>query len=63
MKTVRTCLNDCEAYVDGVDLEEGGEIDLETNGLDAEELVESFEGDEPTGDLEERSQQEVGEPV
>ena len=58
MKTVRTCLNDCEAYVDGVDLEEDEEIYPEANGLDAGELV-----DEPTGDLEERSQQGVGEPV
>ena len=44
--------------MDGVDLEEDEETDPEANGLDAGELV-----DEPTGDLEGRSQQEVGEPV
>ena len=58
MKTVRTCLNDCEAYVDGEDLEEGEEIDLETNGLDAGEP-----GDEPPGDLVVMTKNEVGEPV
>ena len=63
MKTVRTCLNDCEAYVDREDLEKGEDIELETNGLDADELVERFEADEPAGDLEAMSQQEGGEPV
>ena len=44
--------------MDGVDLDEDEEIDQDANGLDTGELV-----DEPTGDLEERSQQGVGEPV
>ena len=56
-------MNDCCDHVDGVNLEEGEEIDLVTNVLDVKKLADRFEDDETTETMEDKSKKEEREPA